>query len=137
MSVRLYIYQACDTNGNILQSKSNTPTNTIHSRLNVEHAKMQGIAKSSICLLEWQVKWRSLQPVLPPIHQITAVAKVAIPLRTLNHIMSVWWLTVHVYCSLTGSNSGCQDLRATTYIQQTGASLHTSNHDNGGTKSPW
>jgi hypothetical protein len=137
MSVRLYTYQACDTNGNILHSKINTPINTVRSRLNVEHAHMQGIAKSSICSLEWQVKWRSLQPVLPPIHQITAVAKVTIPLPTLNHVMSVWWMTVHVYCSLTGSNSGCQDLRATMYIQQTDASLFTSNHDNGGTKSLW
>jgi hypothetical protein len=32
MSDRLYIYPACDTNGNILWSKNNTSTNTVHSR---------------------------------------------------------------------------------------------------------
>jgi hypothetical protein len=32
MSVRLYIYQACDTNGNIYGTKTTLPTNTVHSR---------------------------------------------------------------------------------------------------------
>ena len=56
---------------------------------NVEHAHLQGIARSSVCWLEWQEKCSSLQNVLPPIYQITAVAKVVIPLSMLNHIMRV------------------------------------------------
>ena len=89
MSVRLHIYRAYDTNGNILRSKNNTSTNTVYSRHDVEHGHLQGIAKSSVCWLEWQAKWSSLQKVLPPIYQITAVAKVVIPLSTLNHVMRV------------------------------------------------
>ena len=115
----------------------NLPTNTVHSRHNVEHVQLHGIAKPSVCWLEWQAKHSSLQKVLPPIYQITAVAKVVIPLSTLNHVMYVLWLTVPVHCSLAGLNSGQQDLTATMYIQQTGASLLTTNHNNGGTKSPW
>jgi len=55
------IYQACDTNGNILQSENNTCNNTVHNRHNDEHAHLWGIVKSSVCWLEWQAKWTSLQ----------------------------------------------------------------------------